>query len=168
MVKVMRTILKKQIPISKFKTASGLCDCSRFISFQLEGYNEYTACVHDSVSVYDGERINANDRIGRYCGPLVPAPVTSNTDKLLVHFVTDGSITRQGFSAEYSQIATAPSTPSELDAHIVICKLDSGLFLDWTLIHILKCFYENLALNLSRKLLPFTRFWHTFCVCIVK
>lgn len=60
-----------------------------------------TSTSYDYVEVYDGE--SARDvLLGKYCGTTKPQTITSTSEMLFVRFMTDSSIERLGFSANYS------------------------------------------------------------------
>ena len=59
-------------------------------------------CSHDSVSVYNGDSIDA-PLIGSYCGTRVPASITSFGSVLTVHFVSDSTLEQAGFRAIYTK-----------------------------------------------------------------
>jgi len=55
---------------------------------------------YDFVKVYDGETTSA-PLLGSYSGTSIPPVLTSSSNKMLVHFTTDGSQTRNGWTANY-------------------------------------------------------------------
>lgn len=57
-------------------------------------------CYSISVQVRDGSNENA-PLIGRYCGNVMPAPLTTTGNVLYVKFVSDSSVTRAGFRATW-------------------------------------------------------------------
>ena len=69
----------------------------RFTAFSLEAASR---CQYDYVAIYDGDSVSS-PLIGRYCGTTVPDVVKSTSNKMLVNFVTDSSLTSDGFSAGY-------------------------------------------------------------------
>ncbi|XP_022104903.1 fibrillin-2-like isoform X2 [Acanthaster planci] len=69
-----------------------------FNSFELE---ESTDCRYDYLVIFDGADDTATV-IGRYCGQQTPRTVTSTASKLHVKFVSDSSIERLGFHANFS------------------------------------------------------------------
>uniref|UniRef100_A0A8V5GPQ1 Uncharacterized protein n=1 Tax=Melopsittacus undulatus TaxID=13146 RepID=A0A8V5GPQ1_MELUD len=58
-------------------------------------------CRYDHVSVFDGGRSDATRRVGRFCGEETPGPIISSGPELLVQFVSDLSVTADGFTASY-------------------------------------------------------------------
>ncbi|XP_033110748.1 cubilin-like [Anneissia japonica] len=69
-----------------------------FITFDIESHPD---CVYDSLAIYDGDSYNA-DLIVNLCGSYLPAPVSSTGNTMLLHFITDGSVTNYGFRAQYT------------------------------------------------------------------
>ncbi|XP_006859879.1 PREDICTED: procollagen C-endopeptidase enhancer 1 [Chrysochloris asiatica] len=60
-----------------------------------------TYCRYDSVSVFNGAVSDDAKRVGKFCGDTVPGPISSEGNELLVQFVSDLSVTADGFSATY-------------------------------------------------------------------
>ncbi|XP_064459101.1 bone morphogenetic protein 1-like [Ornithodoros turicata] len=71
----------------------------RFQSFEVECQEN---CAYDYVEVYDGHDPNALP-LGRFCGNNIPNDSISSSNKMLVKFVTDGSVNKHGFSARFSK-----------------------------------------------------------------
>uniref|UniRef100_A0A8C5HD89 Cubilin n=1 Tax=Gouania willdenowi TaxID=441366 RepID=A0A8C5HD89_GOUWI len=69
-----------------------------FDSFNLEYHFN---CNYDYVEVYDNGTVQTGSKIGRYCGQSVPPSITSIDNLLTLLFVSDSSLTREGFSASY-------------------------------------------------------------------
>lgn len=63
-----------------------------------------TYCRYDSVSVFNGPVSDDAQRLGKFCGDTAPGPITSQGNELLVQFVSDLSVTADGFSASYRTI----------------------------------------------------------------
>ncbi|KAJ6654877.1 hypothetical protein lerEdw1_006348 [Lerista edwardsae] len=61
-----------------------------------------TYCRYDYVAVFNGGDQDDSRRIGRFCGDTSPSPVYSEGPELLVQFVSDLSVTADGFSASYA------------------------------------------------------------------
>ncbi|KAJ7313311.1 hypothetical protein JRQ81_004600 [Phrynocephalus forsythii] len=68
-----------------------------------------TYCRYDYVAVFNGGDRDDSQRIGKFCGDHSPSPVHSQGNELLVQFVSDLSVTADGFSASYVM-----KDPSEL------------------------------------------------------
>ncbi|XP_077171498.1 procollagen C-endopeptidase enhancer 1 [Paroedura picta] len=60
-----------------------------------------TYCRYDYVAVFNGADRDDSRRIGKFCGDHSPSPVLSDGNELLVQFVSDLSVTADGFSASY-------------------------------------------------------------------
>ncbi|XP_062813404.1 procollagen C-endopeptidase enhancer 1 [Anolis carolinensis] len=60
-----------------------------------------TYCRYDYVAVFNGGDRDDSQRIGKFCGDVSPSPVHSEGHELLVQFVSDLSVTADGFSASY-------------------------------------------------------------------
>lgn len=58
-------------------------------------------CRYDSVSVFNGAVSDDAKRLGKFCGDKAPGPISSEGNELLVQFVSDLSVTADGFSASY-------------------------------------------------------------------
>nr|XP_004666267.1 procollagen C-endopeptidase enhancer 1 [Jaculus jaculus] len=72
-----------------------------------------TYCRYDSVSVFDGAVNDDSKRLGKFCGDKAPGPISSEGNELLVQFVSDLSVTADGFSATYR---TLPRGTTEKEA----------------------------------------------------
>ncbi|XP_047205867.1 cubilin [Girardinichthys multiradiatus] len=71
-----------------------------FNSFNLEYHSN---CNYDYLEVYDGTGTTGN-KTGRYCGRSVPPSITSADNEMTLLFVTDSSLSGEGFSASYVSI----------------------------------------------------------------
>ncbi|XP_042333248.1 procollagen C-endopeptidase enhancer 1 [Sceloporus undulatus] len=60
-----------------------------------------TYCRYDYVAVFNGGDRDDSRRIGKFCGDNSPSAVYSDSNELLVQFVSDLSVTADGFSASY-------------------------------------------------------------------
>ncbi|MDO4726247.1 MAG: M4 family metallopeptidase [Porphyromonadaceae bacterium] len=73
-----------------------------FTSFELE--NVYSnGNMSDYVAVYDGPT-TASTLIGKYGGTTIPPVLRSTSNDMLVHFVSDKYVERQGFDAKYETV----------------------------------------------------------------
>ncbi|XP_004399090.1 PREDICTED: procollagen C-endopeptidase enhancer 1 isoform X2 [Odobenus rosmarus divergens] len=63
-----------------------------------------TYCRYDSVSVFNGAVSDDAKRLGKFCGDTAPGPISSEGNELLVQFVSDLSVTADGFSASYKTL----------------------------------------------------------------
>ncbi|XP_063217252.1 protein tolkin-like isoform X2 [Bacillus rossius redtenbacheri] len=77
----------------------------KFQSFEVENHDN---CVYDYVEVHDGHSLES-PVLGTFCGYKLPSDIHSTRNKLLVKFVSDGSVQKAGFSAvfmkEYDECA---------------------------------------------------------------
>lgn len=69
----------------------------KFQAFEIENHD---SCVYDYVEVRDGHNADS-PLIGIYCGYKIPPDIKSTGNKLLVKFVSDGSVQKTGFSATF-------------------------------------------------------------------
>ncbi|KAG9346597.1 hypothetical protein JZ751_006908 [Albula glossodonta] len=81
----------------------------RFEKFDLEG-DSY--CRYDYVAFFNGGETDDSRRIGRYCGDVVPENIVTNGNELLVQFVSDLSVTSDGFMAHYKSIPRGSKPPT--------------------------------------------------------
>ncbi|KAF3703654.1 Procollagen C-endopeptidase enhancer 2 Procollagen COOH-terminal proteinase enhancer 2 [Channa argus] len=70
----------------------------KFEKFDVERDNY---CRYDHVSIFNGAEINDAKRIGKYCGDSPPGPVFSDGNQLLIQFLSDLSLTADGFIGHY-------------------------------------------------------------------
>ncbi|KAM9034328.1 procollagen C-endopeptidase enhancer 2 [Sarcophilus harrisii] len=70
----------------------------KFEKFDVEQDNY---CRYDYVAIFNGGEINDAKRIGKYCGDRPPAPIVSEQNELLVQFLSDLSLTADGFIGHY-------------------------------------------------------------------
>uniref|UniRef100_A0A4W5QU30 Procollagen C-endopeptidase enhancer 2b n=1 Tax=Hucho hucho TaxID=62062 RepID=A0A4W5QU30_9TELE len=70
----------------------------KFEKFDVERDNY---CRYDYVAIFNGAEINDAKRIGKYCGDSPPAPVFSEGNQLLIQFLSDLSLTADGFIGHY-------------------------------------------------------------------
>lgn len=68
-----------------------------FHSFEVEKHDN---CFYDYVEILDGHDVDS-PVIGKYCGYKLPPDVHSTGNKLLIKFISDGSVQKAGFSAAY-------------------------------------------------------------------
>ena len=81
-------------------------------SFQKFDLEAHSRCAHDRVSIYDGQAINSSQMIARYCGRRIPPDVVSSGSSVVVNFVTDHSVSGEGFFATYRSVYGKPSSSS--------------------------------------------------------
>lgn len=73
----------------------------KFDKFALEAD---TFCRFDYVAFFNGGEKDDSRLIGRYCGDQAPEPIITTGNVLLVQFVSDLSVTSDGFLAHYTSI----------------------------------------------------------------
>ncbi|XP_068456845.1 procollagen C-endopeptidase enhancer a [Clinocottus analis] len=67
-------------------------------------------CRFDYVAFFNGGEKDDSRLIGRYCGDQAPRPITTNGNVLLVQFVSDLSVTSDGFLARYTSVRSGSQT----------------------------------------------------------
>ncbi|NP_999728.1 bone morphogenetic protein 1 homolog precursor [Strongylocentrotus purpuratus] len=70
------------------------------LSFQSFEIERHETCIYDYVEVRDGHE-DTSPLIGRYCGYFIPDDIKSTGNKMMVTFVSDGSVNKGGFSADF-------------------------------------------------------------------
>ncbi|KAG8445310.1 hypothetical protein GDO86_010193 [Hymenochirus boettgeri] len=103
----------------------------KFEKFDVERDNY---CRYDYVAVFNGGEINDAKRIGKFCGDSPPAPIVSERNELLVQFMSDLSLTADGFKGHYkfrpkklptttaAPVTTAAPTTSSLKPTVALCQ----------------------------------------------
>nr|XP_009930359.1 PREDICTED: procollagen C-endopeptidase enhancer 2 [Opisthocomus hoazin] len=95
----------------------------KFEKFDVERDNY---CRYDYVAVFNGGEINDAKRIGKYCGDSPPAPILSERNELLVQFLSDLSLTADGFIGHYKfrpkklPTTTVPPTTTTVPATSIV------------------------------------------------
>ncbi|KAM4537499.1 procollagen C-endopeptidase enhancer b [Odontesthes bonariensis] len=69
-------------------------------------------CRYDYVALFNGGETDDSRRIGKFCGDRPPGTVVTNGNELLVQFVSDLSVTSDGFMAHYSSVPRGSRTPT--------------------------------------------------------
>ncbi|XP_048223975.1 LOW QUALITY PROTEIN: cubilin [Perognathus longimembris pacificus] len=72
-----------------------------FVNFEIQNSNN---CTKDFIEIFDGDFYDAPSR-GRYCGMSLPHPITSFGSALTLRFISDSTLSNEGF-----QLLYAPST----------------------------------------------------------
>lgn len=72
-----------------------------FTEFELEDSPVGNSEPYDFVEIYDGAT-TSSPLLGRFSGSNIPSNITSTGGSMLVHFVSDISVNKQGFTANYS------------------------------------------------------------------
>ncbi|XP_038564497.1 procollagen C-endopeptidase enhancer a [Micropterus salmoides] len=80
----------------------------KFDKFVLEA-DSY--CRFDYVAFFNGGEKDDSRLIGRYCGDEAPLPIITSGNVLLVQFVSDLSVTSDGFLAHYTSIPRGSHIP---------------------------------------------------------
>ncbi|KAJ4929977.1 hypothetical protein JOQ06_018993 [Pogonophryne albipinna] len=80
-----------------------------FGKFVLEG-DSY--CRFDYVAFFNGGEKDDSRLIGKYCGDRAPQPIITSSNVLLVQFVSDQSVTLDGFFAEYTSVPPGTQVPT--------------------------------------------------------
>uniref|UniRef100_A0ABM0MSC4 Metalloendopeptidase n=1 Tax=Saccoglossus kowalevskii TaxID=10224 RepID=A0ABM0MSC4_SACKO len=70
------------------------------ISFQSFEIERHDSCIYDYLEVRDGYDEDSR-LLGKYCGYTTPRDFHSDGNKLMVKFVSDGSVNKGGFSAQF-------------------------------------------------------------------
>nr|XP_028587042.1 procollagen C-endopeptidase enhancer 2 isoform X1 [Podarcis muralis] len=103
----------------------------KFEKFDVERDNY---CRYDYVAVFNGGEINDARRIGKYCGDSPPAPIVSEINELLIQFLSDLSLTADGFIGHYKfrpkkipttaspTTATLPATTKAVKPTVALCQ----------------------------------------------
>ena len=68
----------------------------KFKGISIEQSND---CVKDRLTIMNGRHNPVI--IGKYCGDQLPATVQSSTRDVIINFISDGSVTDNGFSVKY-------------------------------------------------------------------
>ncbi|XP_072724955.1 procollagen C-endopeptidase enhancer 2 isoform X2 [Ciconia boyciana] len=95
----------------------------KFEKFDVERDNY---CRYDYVAVFNGGEINDAKRIGKYCGDSPPAPILSERNEMLIQFLSDLSLTADGFIGHYKfrpkklPTTTVPPTTTTVPATSII------------------------------------------------
>ncbi|XP_030285612.1 procollagen C-endopeptidase enhancer b [Sparus aurata] len=71
-----------------------------------------TYCRYDYVALFNGGERDNSRRIGKFCGDRSPGTIVTNGNELLVQFVSDLSVTSDGFMAYYSSVPRGSRTPT--------------------------------------------------------
>ena len=70
------------------------------LEFQDFDVEMHPSCNYDKVLVYDGRESNVI-LLGSFCGYNTPSPIYATGGKMLVKFISDGSVARKGFNATF-------------------------------------------------------------------
>ncbi|KAG9276492.1 cubilin [Astyanax mexicanus] len=81
-----------------------------FTTFNLE---YHTNCNYDYVEIYDNGTALTGNLLGRYCGRSVPPSLTSTDNLMTILFVSDSSLSTEGFSANYVSLNATTDCSAE-------------------------------------------------------
>uniref|UniRef100_A0A8D3CC50 Procollagen C-endopeptidase enhancer b n=1 Tax=Scophthalmus maximus TaxID=52904 RepID=A0A8D3CC50_SCOMX len=81
----------------------------KFVKLDLEA-DMY--CRYDYVALFNGGEKDNSRRIGKFCGDRIPGIIVTNGNELLVQFISDLSVTSDGFMAYYSAVPRGTRTPT--------------------------------------------------------
>ncbi|KAK9524779.1 hypothetical protein VZT92_017147 [Zoarces viviparus] len=81
----------------------------KFVKLDLE---PDTYCRYDYVALFNGGERHNSRRIGRFCGDRSPGTIVTNGNELLVQFVSDLSVTSDGFMAHYTSVPRGSRVPT--------------------------------------------------------
>lgn len=79
----------------EISVAPGFQVALKFQSFEIEKHDN---CSYDFIEMRDGA---SKELIGRFCGFDVPPNLTSRSNRMLVRFLSDGSVEKTGFTATF-------------------------------------------------------------------
>ncbi|XP_069025958.1 procollagen C-endopeptidase enhancer b [Embiotoca jacksoni] len=82
------------------------------VKFEKLDLESDTYCRYDYVALFNGGETDDSRRIGKFCGDRRPGTVVTNGNELLVQFVSDLSVTSDGFMAHYSSVPRGSRTPT--------------------------------------------------------
>ncbi|XP_061753832.1 procollagen C-endopeptidase enhancer 2-like isoform X2 [Nerophis ophidion] len=71
-----------------------------------------TYCRFDYVAFFNGGEKDDSRLIGKYCGDQAPQPIITSGNVLLVQFVSDLSVTSDGFLAYYTSVPRGSDVPT--------------------------------------------------------
>ncbi|XP_017268069.1 procollagen C-endopeptidase enhancer a [Kryptolebias marmoratus] len=71
-----------------------------------------TYCRFDYVAFFNGGERDDSRLIGKYCGDQAPQPIITTGNELLVQFVSDLSVTSDGFLAYYASVPRGSWPPT--------------------------------------------------------
>ncbi|KAF1380644.1 hypothetical protein PFLUV_G00166020 [Perca fluviatilis] len=81
----------------------------KFVKLDLEA-DMY--CRYDYVALFNGGERDNSRRIGKFCGDRSPGTIVTNGNELLVQFISDLSVTSDGFMAHYSSVPRGSRMPT--------------------------------------------------------
>ncbi|XP_008300318.1 procollagen C-endopeptidase enhancer 2-like isoform X2 [Stegastes partitus] len=82
------------------------------VKFEKLDLESDTYCRYDYVALFNGGESDDSRRIGKFCGDRPPGTIVTNGNELLVQFVSDLSVTSDGFMAYYSSVPRGSRRPT--------------------------------------------------------
>eukprot|EP00064_Thunnus_orientalis_P015730 superscaffoldBa00002973_g15787 len=82
------------------------------VKFQKLDLEPDTYCRYDYVALFNGGETDDSRRIGKFCGDRSPGTIVTHGNELLVQFVSDLSVTSDGFMAFYTSVPRGSRTPT--------------------------------------------------------
>ncbi|XP_016893860.1 bone morphogenetic protein 1-like isoform X1 [Cynoglossus semilaevis] len=82
------------------------------LSFQSFETEQHTVCAYDFVEVRDGSS-EKSPLLGRFCGYDKPDDIKSSSNQLWLKFVSDGSVNKAGFAANFFKEVDECSSPDK-------------------------------------------------------
>ncbi|XP_037530743.1 procollagen C-endopeptidase enhancer 2 [Nematolebias whitei] len=82
------------------------------VKFEKLDLESDTYCRYDYVALFNGGENDDSRRIGKFCGDRRPGTIVTNGNELLVQFVSDLSVTSDGFMAHYTSVPRESRTPT--------------------------------------------------------
>ncbi|XP_011485837.1 procollagen C-endopeptidase enhancer 2 [Oryzias latipes] len=82
------------------------------VKFEKMDLEADTYCRYDYVALFNGGERDDSRRIGKFCGDRQPGTIVTNGNELLVQFVSDLSVTSDGFLAYYTSVPRGSRTPT--------------------------------------------------------
>ncbi|KAM8974011.1 procollagen C-endopeptidase enhancer 2-like [Pelodytes ibericus] len=91
-----------------------------FGKFDVEG-DSY--CRYDYLAIFNGGKSDNNQQIGKFCGETPPKSIFSDANEMLVQFVSDLSVTGDGFEATYRMKDASEVPQKELGSKFVLASI---------------------------------------------
>ncbi|XP_003450532.1 procollagen C-endopeptidase enhancer a [Oreochromis niloticus] len=82
------------------------------VNFDKFALEDDAYCRFDYVAFFNGGERDDSRLIGKYCGDQVPEPIVTSGNVLLVQFVSDLSVTSDGFLARFTSIPRGSHIPT--------------------------------------------------------
>lgn len=96
----------KEVLVTKPISAAGIilhrCVLNLFYRFNSFHLDVSSSCFGDYVAVYDGPNI-ASPLLGKFCGAILPSPIKSSSNNLLLIFRTDAFGAADGWEASFRE-----------------------------------------------------------------